>query len=125
MFHVPEKCRIKNGPMGSDKRYGNNGAFWVPNRTPRAQPATPFKVVASDGEGWEHVSASLPSRCPRWDEMCAIKDMFWGPTDAVIQIHPTEADYVNYHPNTLHLWRKAGTNDFYEAPPNILVGPPT
>jgi len=57
--------------------------------------------------------------------MCAIKDLFWDPVDAVIQIHPTQDDYVNYHPNTLHLWRKAGTNNFYEAPPCLLVGPPT
>ena len=28
-FNVPEKFRITTGRMGSNKNYGNNGAFWV------------------------------------------------------------------------------------------------
>jgi hypothetical protein len=125
MFHVPEKFRITKGHGASDKGFGNNGAFWVPIKGARGGLAAPFKAIASDGAGWEHVSVSLPKRCPTWDEMCIIKDLFWDPTDAVIQIHPPKAEYVSYHPYCLHLWRKTGTNAFFEAPPSILVGPQT
>jgi hypothetical protein len=38
----------------------NNGAFRVPGG---------LRVIASDGEGWDHVSVSLPDRCPTWEEM--------------------------------------------------------
>ena len=66
-----------------------------------------FFVVASDGGGWDHVSVSLcnQKRCPTWEEMCAIKDMFFGPEEAVVQYHPPESMYVNNHPYCLHLWR--------------------
>ncbi len=121
MFHVPDKYRLKTGLMGSSKGYGNNGMFFVPFRR-RNLPNGQLKIVASDGEGWEHVSVSIPYRCPKWGEMCQIKNLFWDMEDAVIQIHPPNFDYVNNHPFCLHLWRKAGTNDFYEAPPTILVG---
>ncbi len=66
-------------------------------------------VVFSDGEGWEHVSVSLPTRCPNWPEMCFIKDMFWDAEDCVVQFHPPKSDYVNNHPYCLHLWRPTGT----------------
>lgn len=37
-----------------------------------------FFCIASDGGGWDHVSIHPKNqkRCPSWDEMCAIKDMF-------------------------------------------------
>lgn len=121
MFRVPEKCRIKQGPMGSTKQYGNNGAFLIRS----IKLKRPFQVIASDGMGWEHVSVSLPNRCPTWEEMCFIKDIFWEPQDFVIQIHPIEDDYINNHPYCLHLWRRAETNDYCEKPPSILVGKKT
>ena len=109
--------------MASDDSYGNNGMFFIKTRVPRAGlDAAPLRMIASDGEGWEHVSVSLPSRCPTWGEMCRIKGLFWDADDIVIQIHPPEDDYVNNHPFCLHLWRKAGSNDFFECPPLILVG---
>jgi len=64
-----------------------------------------IKIIASFGEGWEHVSASLFYRCPTWDEMCMVKDFFWGEEDTVIQYHPAKSEYINYHPHCLHLWR--------------------
>lgn len=65
-----------------------------------------FGVLVSvhDGE-WEHVSVSTEYRCPRWDEMNQIKDLFFEPHEAVMQLHPPKADYVNNHPYCLHLWR--------------------
>ena len=59
-----------------------------------------FNVIASDGGGWDHVSVTLKNqkRCPTWDEMCAIKDMFFEEDEVVIQYHPAKSEYVNNHP---------------------------
>jgi hypothetical protein len=116
-FHVPEDYRITAGGMASDASYGNNGAFAVPG--PRG-----FKlnVIAGDGLGWEHVSVSVKdaARCPTWDEMCAIKELFWDGEDCVVQYHPPKSDYVNNHPYVLHLWRPVGVE--MPRPPHELVG---
>jgi len=104
MMHVPNQYRMRVGPIGSDGLSGNNGAFLIPTRP--GQP--PLRVIASDGDGWEHVSVSLPNRCPTWDEMCKVKELFWDDEDCVVQFHPPKRDYVNLHPYCLHLWRPIG-----------------
>ena len=79
-------------------------------------------VICSTGAGWEHVSVSPYQHrvTPSWDDMCAIKDMFWNDDEAVIQIHPPKAEYVNNMRNCLHLWRC--TYKEMVLPPSILVG---
>ena len=119
-FKVPENYRVTKGPHATDRGDGNNGAFVL--EVGKHGKKYRIFTIASDGMGWEHVSASLPGRCPTWKEMCAIKALFWGDDDVVIQIHPTHDEYVNNHPYCLHLWRKAGTNDFCERPPPELIG---
>ena len=114
-FTVPEKYRIKSGPFASNESYGNNGAFWVKTKK------CVFTVIASDQMGWEHVSVSLPSRCPTWEEMCYVKDLFWEKHETVVQYHPAESEYVNMHPYCLHLWKPIGVE--IPTPPTILVGP--
>jgi len=57
------------------------------------------------GIDWEHVSVSTLKRCPNWQEMCFIKDLFFDPEETVMQLHPPKSRYVNIHPNCLHLWR--------------------
>lgn len=103
MFRVPERYRVRNGALGSDPEDGNNGAFSIPSPDAKLR----FYVIASDGEGWEHVSISIrdKQRCPRWEEMCYIKRLFWDDEDCVVQFHPPRSEYVNRHPFTLHLWR--------------------
>ena len=68
-----------------------------------------FICIASNGGGWDHVSISPGSNrkngCPTWDEMCAIKDMFFEPEEVAVQYHPSKSQYVNISPNCLHLWR--------------------
>lgn len=64
-----------------------------------------FKVLFSNGAGWEHVSVSLPLRCPTWQEMCFFKDLFWDEDETVVQYHPPKAEYINCHPYCLHLWK--------------------
>jgi len=122
MFKAPEKYRLKTGMLASDSSYGNNGVFVLKFRAPGGQP-TIINCIASDGEGWEHVSVGLQGRSivPSWDIMCQVKDLFWDPEDCVVQFHPPRSQYVNYHPGVLHLWRPVNQN--VETPPTILVGP--
>lgn len=123
MFKVPERHRIIRGPLASDKRYGNNGAFEI-IRNPR----TSMYVIASDGENWEHVSVHCVSdgvqRTPTWAEMCYIKNLFWDEEDCVVQFHPPKSEYVNNHKHTLHMWRSI--DQVFPTPDMLLVGiPPT
>lgn len=121
-FQVPEKFRVKTGTMATTARAGNNGLFNIP--LPHAQQ---LRVIASDGgflgeQVWEHVSVSRQDRCPTWEEMCAIKSLFWiDPEDCVVQYHPPRSDYVNCHPFCLHLWRPVGIT--LPRPPSLMVGP--
>jgi hypothetical protein len=126
MFKVPNSHRLtksKHPHLGSDNSYGNNGFFVVPHH----RIADYFyNCMASDGEGWEHVSITLSStkrsveRCPTWEEMCHIKSLFWSDDDIVLQLHPAKADYVNNHPYCLHLWRPV--NKTIPVPDSLLVG---
>ena len=118
MFNVKEQHRIVTGNFASNKSYGNNGAFTF-NRG-----RTQFSIIASDGEGWEHVSVHCISegkdRTPTWSEMCFIKDLFWDKEDCVIQYHPAESEYVNVHKHCLHLWRP--TDQKFPIPNKMMVG---
>ena len=66
---------------------------------------TVLQVIASSEKGWDHVSVSLPLRCPTWVEMNAIKRLFFKDTEAAMQLHPSVSDQVNLHNFCLHLWR--------------------
>lgn len=123
MFKVPERLRIKYGELASDESYKNNGAFLL-----QIDLFTVALCIASDGEGWEHVSVSLCKRkslesikrCPFWHEMNTVKDVFWSEDDVVIQLHPPKSNYINNHPYCLHLWRPTGQN--IPIPHYSLVG---
>jgi hypothetical protein len=115
-FKFPEEYRLKSGPLGSSQADGNNGAGFIPTRPGQ----TPLKFICSDGAGWEHVSVSLPNRCPTWEEMCKVKDLFWTQDECVVQFHPPRSEYVNNHPYCLHLWRPISCQ--MPMPPSILVG---
>lgn len=114
-FKVPNKYRIRDGRARSTDADGNNGAFMV-----KLEHSQTVFVIASDGAMWEHVSVSRRDRTPTWNEMCQVKDLFWGAEDCVVQFHPPRSDYVNNHPNCLHLWREVGAE--FRTPPSILVG---
>jgi hypothetical protein len=88
-----EECRIA-GP-----EFTTTGKFIVRRGNAR------LTVIASDGGGWDHVSVSLPTRTPSWEEMCAIKDLFFEPTECVMQLHPPKDENISNHPYCLHLWR--------------------
>ena len=112
-FHAPQEYLVNHPLLGLGR--WNNGffAFKKNNIT--------YYCQASDGGGWEHVSVSLSvKRCPDWEEMCMIKNLFWDPEDCVVQFHPPASEYINNHPYVLHLWRPIGKQ--IETPPSILVG---
>lgn len=123
-FHVPELARITEHPLlGSTSAYGNNGAFDLDS----SEPGWRLSLICSDGLGWEHVSVHAyrydgrQQRTPSWSEMCFVKRLCWDAEDEVIQFHPRQSEYVNFHPFTLHLWRP--TEAVIPTPPAELVGP--
>lgn len=79
-------------------------------------------VIWSNGGGWEHVSVCPYKRSytPSWDDMCALKDMFFHEDETVVQYHPAKSEYVNNMPNCLHLWRSINTD--FPVPPSIMAG---
>lgn len=133
MFHVPERHRVPTKLVAS----GNNGAFLVES----SEPGWRLYLVCSDSSEpiakdlglprWEHVSvqairvvgpgqAGVKSRIPTWKEMCHVKDLCWDAEDVVMQLHPRRSEYVNNHPNVLHLWRPLDA--VIPEPPSIYVG---
>ena len=115
-FNVPEAYRVTGGFLGSHESDGNNGVFEVTLDNQQS-----FFCIASDGEGWEHVSVSLPdlSRLPTHNEMEQIKTLFWGDECYVIEFHPPLSEYVNNGP-VLHLWHPV--DSLLPVPPKWLVG---
>jgi len=114
-----EKFRFRNGRYGSNP-YETFGAFLIPGPCGRE-----LMVIASSGDpdlgiDWEHVSVSLPNRCPNWPEMCHIKSLFWDDEETVMQLHPPKSKWINNHPHCLHMWRPL--NAEIPLPPDITVG---
>ena len=80
-----------------------------------------YRVIIADGIGWDHVSVSLDKkRCPTWEEMCWIKDLFFDEDEPVMQFHPRKADYKNLAKTTLHLWKFQGE---FPLPDPLMVAP--
>ena len=93
------------------------GAFDIPSPTDRQAMC----VIASSGEGWEHVSVSRRTRCPNWTEMEHVKRMFFKDDETAMQLHVPPSDHRCLHPYTLHIWRP--TDREIPRPPGILVAP--
>lgn len=121
-FHVTEMARDLNHPTHwSTSADGNNGVFHLES----VEPGWRLMVLASDGGGWEHTSVSAnrgdKQRTPTWKEMCYVKKLFWDDEDVVVQFQPRASEYVNFHPNVLHMWRP--TEAAIPTPPPLFVGP--
>lgn len=106
--------------FGTSKSIGNNGMFCIPKLG--EQTGFYFLALASDGGGWEHVSISIAQekRCPTWEEMCYIKNIFWSEDEVVVEYHPAKSDYISNHPYCLHLWKPIGIA--LPVPPSEMVG---
>ena len=108
-----ESCRRAHPTLGLGG--GNNGYYVIPY----SPSGKRLIVICSDGGGWDHVSVSLQHRCPTWDEMTFIKNLFFGQEETVMQLHPPIPIYKNLHPYCLHLWRPQ--NEQIPLPPSIMV----
>lgn len=106
-----DKYRTQEPPYLSEPG-ATYGAFVIPIN------GTHLRVIATDGDEsgdatgqWEHVSTHAYDpvfktvRTPKWEEMCAVKELFWEDNEVVLQYHPAKSDYVNIHHHVLHLWR--------------------
>jgi len=123
----PEQYRSPH-PLGFEHKPGDPFGWFMIERK-KSVPMGPmvrgmhvmktiFAVQADAQTEWEHVSVSLPDRCPTWDEMCFIKSIFWDDDETVVQYHPPKSDYVNVAKNCLHLWMYRGE---MPRPPKIYV----
>lgn len=85
----------------------------------------PWTVILSvenhpepDGSGdrlWLHCSTARRDRLPKWRELVDVRDWFLGRDTTAYQVIPSRAEYINIHPNCLHLWVPVGrrlTPDF-------------
>lgn len=115
-WNALNRARVKVGPFGSVPEQGFNGFFeFMIN-------GLPIFCIASDGHGWQHVSVSIPGSTfpPSWYQMCRVKELFWGPDEWVMQLHPPKAENINNYPGCLHLWRP--TAGAIPVPSPELVG---
>jgi hypothetical protein len=117
----PEKFRANHPALGPSKAGDRFGHFEIPGRHAKGRA---LRVMANDGEGtgWCHVSVSLigwEGKCPSWDEMCVVKDLFFDKEECVVQFHAPESKHVNIHPGCLHLWKKDGED--FPMPPKVCV----
>lgn len=97
------------------------GVFEVPV----ASSKRPLRVIVSSArvpfsEGWDHVSVSLPNRCPSWNEMSFVKSLFFHPDEVCFQLHPAESDHISNHEYCLHIW--SNPKALISLPPNNFVG---
>ena len=93
------------------------GFFWIKSPIDNGM----MKVIASSGDGWDHVSVSRPNRCPNWPEMEHVKRLFFKEDETAMQLHVPPSDHISFHPNCLHLWRPLGVE--IPRPPAEMVGP--
>lgn len=97
---------------GLESPYGADyGVFHIPHNPTGVK----LRCIVSSGKcgleefgpawAWDHVSVSLPNRCPNWPEMSFIKSVFFADDETVMQLHVPVADHLSLHPYCLHLWR--------------------
>jgi hypothetical protein len=111
----PEIVRL----YGSDGD-GTCGVFGIPS----CIDGRPLLVIASSGDGWDHVSVSRRSRCPSWPEMEQVRRLLFLPEEAVMQYHAPIDEYIDGSVHgcltCLHLWRPHGVA--IPKPPWWMVG---
>lgn len=123
MKKAPEEYRVKHPYIPESILVGNNGMFIVPHYKVFNHE---LRCMISNGLSWEHVSVTVShkkkeaTRCPTWEEMCFIKNIFWGEDEVVVQYHPAKSDYVSMHPFCLHLWKPIGIA--LPTPDPLMVG---
>lgn len=110
LSHLKEYRVPLLGDMGDE----TNGAFRIKIK------GTEWGIIASSGEGWEHVSISHKHKTPSWKTMSELKDLFFEEEERVVQYHPPKSEYVNNHENCLHLWKPIDKE--IPHPPSWMIG---
>lgn len=119
-----------NKQFASTPDDGANGVFIIPLSKTIHKVARIAICIVSDGSDevpWEHVSVRISEGrgsgwhddTPTWDEMCAVKEVFWNKQEVVMQLHPAEEHYINMHGSVLHLWKPLKSE--IPLPPLIAV----
>jgi len=111
-----EAMQKKHPEFAPEKLFPNVlPAHWFELKQVRSRNGMGFQTVGGlrvllsvapekDGNVWMHASCSREDRLPSWDDIKEMKDLFVGTQRTAIQVLPPEAEYVNQHPNVLHLW---------------------
>lgn len=97
-------------------RMGHSALTWLPNiSAPRPAPlgCEPGAqmyimgacriIVGHSTSGW-HLSMSCGRRYPTWDELAKARYELIPDDVTMAMLLPPQAEYVNLHPTTLHLW---------------------
>jgi len=102
-----EQYRIPDfGQWSSTSEDGPNGVFLIP-----FSEKVSLACFAASRIDWEQVGVfpvcgdGYLARCPTWEEMCFVKNLFWQGNETVLQFHPSKSEYVNLYPFMLHLWK--------------------
>ena len=93
---VPDRIRAvvaKHGTFGD----GRFGRFFL---TVEGRACAWSRRPAVDGTT---VSVSHSRRCPTWEEMEAVKRMFFKPGETAMQLQVPESDHISHHPYCLHM----------------------
>lgn len=121
-----ERCRIQLSAPWDSAPGDDYGAFLIRYKNTRLRCLAGNARIAQEDLGddyaWDHVSVSIGGplpRCPTWEEMAYVKDLFFKPEETVFQFHPAISQYVNCHPHTLHLWRPLLVT--VPLPPSVMV----
>lgn len=61
-------------------------------------------VIHSVEDGMNHISLSNPHRLPTYEEMKTARYKICPDVKYMAQIFPPESEFVNVHPNCLHLY---------------------
>lgn len=123
--HINKFRNREHPQLKSTDDIGMNGCFAIPLGL--AVYAVCIVAEGNDQIPWEHVSAHIRMkqngkwrmRCPTWREMCMLKEIFFKPTEACMQLHPASKDAINIAECVLHLWKP--THQEIPHPPKIAV----
>lgn len=108
---IPPRFWMGRGGRGDDEC----GCFEM-----KMRPGSLLRIIATSGDGWDHVSVSRQNHPPSWEEMNWVAEKFFGDEPAM-QLHVSSVDHVNCHKNCLHWWRPHEVA--LPLPPAWMVGP--
>lgn len=95
----------------SDGRTLRDRGEWMTGRTWQSPDGMRVLATLDDTPHGEllHVSISYAKRDPSWSDIRRVRDVFFPSDVDVMMVLPAEADYVNVHEHTFHLWQTPRT----------------